>query len=70
MEQNHLTAKALSERWSISMYTLERWRRNGIGPQFLKVGQRVLYRVCDIEAYEQQRSFVKNGHPTTRGEKA
>jgi hypothetical protein len=31
---------------------LERWRWTGQGPRFLKIGGRVVYRLCDIEAYE------------------
>jgi hypothetical protein len=42
----------LAQRWHISPRTLERWRWLGIGPQFMKIGARVLYRVTDIESYE------------------
>ena len=43
----------LAVRWGISHRTLERWRWTGEGPKFLKVGGRVVYRLCDIEEYEQ-----------------
>ena len=43
----------LARRWKISPRTLERWRWLGEGPRYLKLGGRVLYRVADIEAYEQ-----------------
>jgi hypothetical protein len=33
--------------------TLERWRREGIGSKFLKLRSWVLYRLVDIEAYEE-----------------
>jgi len=32
---------------------LERWRTEGIGPKFLKLLGRVIYRVVDIEALEE-----------------
>ena len=48
----HLNQVELSRRWSLSPRTLERWRWLGQGPQFLKVGGRVVYRIEDIEAYE------------------
>jgi hypothetical protein len=32
---------------------LERWRWTGEGPKFLKVGGRVVYRLSDVEEYEQ-----------------
>jgi predicted site-specific integrase-resolvase len=43
----------LAVRWRISHRTLERWRWTGEGPKFLKVGGRVVYRLSDIEEYEQ-----------------
>jgi hypothetical protein len=43
----------LAVRWRISHRTLERWRWTGEGPKFLKVGGRVVYRMSDVEEYEQ-----------------
>lgn len=43
----------LAARWRISHRTLERWRWTGDGPKFLKVGGRVVYRLADVEEYEQ-----------------
>ena len=48
----HLNQRDLAERWDISEATLERWRSDGIGPVFLKLQGRVLYRAEDVEAYE------------------
>ena len=50
MSITHLNQVELSRRWSISPRTLERWRWLGQGPQFLKIGGRVVYRLEDIEA--------------------
>lgn len=44
----------LSTRWGIAIKTLQRWRSEGRGPLFCKLGTRVTYLVRDIEAYEQQ----------------
>ncbi len=52
MEVIHFTQKQLAARWKVSEASLERWRTEGIGPQFLKLCGRVLYRLCDIENYE------------------
>ena len=53
----------LAVRWKISHRTLERWRWTGEGPKFLKVGGRVVYRLADIEEYEQAivRSSTSDG---------
>ena len=47
-----LNQRDLARRWSMSERTLERWRWLGQGPQFLKLGGRVAYRLEDIEAFE------------------
>jgi hypothetical protein len=53
LEVAHLNQKQLAARWRISETSLERWRSEGIGPKFLKLCGRVLYRQVDIEAYEE-----------------
>jgi predicted site-specific integrase-resolvase len=51
----HLGQKELARRWNLSHRTLERWRSHGEGPPFLKLNGRCLYRIEDIEAFEQAR---------------
>ena len=53
MDVVHINQKQLAARWRISEASLERWRSEGIGPKFLKLCGRVLYRQVDIEAYEE-----------------
>ncbi|MBF0186200.1 MAG: DNA-binding protein [Magnetococcales bacterium] len=48
----HLNQTELSNRWKISPRTLERWRWMKIGPAYLKIGGRVLYRLEDVEQHE------------------
>ena len=48
----HLNQIDLSRRWSISPRTLERWRWLQAGPQYLKIGGRVVYRLEDVESFE------------------
>lgn len=52
MSIKHLNQSQLADRWDISEASLERWRSEGIGPVFLKLQGRVLYRVEDVEAFE------------------
>ena len=52
MSLKHLNQLQLADRWNLSEATLERWRSDGIGPIFLKLQGRVLYRLVDIEAFE------------------
>jgi hypothetical protein len=53
MEVVHINQKQLAARWNMSEATLERGRCEGIGPKFLKLCGRVLYRQVDIEAFEE-----------------
>jgi hypothetical protein len=55
MEVVHFNQKQLAARWHLSEACLERWRSEGIGPKFMKLKGRVLYRQVDIEAYEESR---------------
>ena len=48
-----LTEIMLADRWVCSVARLQRWRTIGEGPQYLKIVGTVLYRLKDIEAYEE-----------------
>ena len=48
-----LTEKMLADRWVCSVARLQRWRTVGEGPPYLKIVGKVLYRLKDIEVYEE-----------------
>lgn len=48
-----ISEKLLAERWYCSIARLQRWRSRKMGPPYVKIGGRILYRISDIEAYEQ-----------------
>lgn len=50
----HINQRELANRWGCSEACLERWRSDGTGPQYLKLGGRVMYRLADVEAYEER----------------
>lgn len=52
MPIRHLTQDELAKRWRISPRTLERWRWLRLGPQYLKIGGRVVYALEDVETFE------------------
>jgi hypothetical protein len=52
MSVRHLHQADLARRWNVSPRTLERWRWLRKGPPYLKIGGRVAYRLCDVEAFE------------------
>ncbi|MCW5716294.1 MAG: helix-turn-helix domain-containing protein [Bauldia sp.] len=53
MDVSCINQRELAARWRISPRTLERWRWTGEGPRFVKLGGRVVYRLADIEDFEQ-----------------
>lgn len=48
----HLTQADLARRWRMSERTLEAWRPLNMGPPYLKIVGRVVYRLSDIESFE------------------
>jgi hypothetical protein len=52
LKARHLTQREIAQRWSKSEATIERYRSDGVGPQYLKIGGKVLYRLEDIEQFE------------------
>jgi hypothetical protein len=51
----HLNQIELAYRWRMSPRTLERWRWLKIGPAYLRIGGRIVYRLEDIQKFEADR---------------
>ena len=47
-----LSAAALAESWDTSVARLANLRSLGSGPSYVKIGSRVLYKLSDIERFE------------------
>ena len=52
-----LTVKEAAERLSLSTHALDRWRRVGKGPKYVKIGYAVRYPVESIESYIESRAY-------------
>jgi len=51
-----ITEVDLAKRLDISTRTLQQWRRAGIGPAFIRIGQNTIrYREEDVLAYEESK---------------
>jgi len=50
----YLTPKELAERWRISRDALTLWRMRGSGPRFMKIGNKVLYPLPEIQHFEEK----------------
>jgi excisionase family DNA binding protein len=51
MPEELLTQRQLAEELQVSLRTLERWRQEGTGPAFIRVGRSPRYRRSDIDAW-------------------
>lgn len=60
-DEIRLTERQLCKFWSITPETLRKWRTNGYGPIYIKVGGRVLYRPEDVRAFERQTMYRSSG---------
>jgi excisionase family DNA binding protein len=55
-EPPHISPAQLAERLGVPLETVYRWQRlRAGGPQFMRVGRHVRYRVADVIAWENSR---------------
>jgi len=52
MEKLVLDEHDLSARWGVNVKMLKRWRNEGRGPRYIKIGRAVTYLPKDIEHFE------------------
>ncbi len=64
---HYLTATELVTRWKnqVSARTLANWRVQGNGPEFVKIGNRVLYELGAVMAWEQTRQMKQSTRAVT-----
>jgi hypothetical protein len=60
---HHLSQLDLARRWAISPRTLERWRWTGEGPRYIKLVGRIVYRLEDVEVFENARLHESTSRP-------
>jgi hypothetical protein len=65
MQSSFLTPHDLATRWNTTPNTLSQWRWNGRGPQFFKIGRRVLYKIHDIEIFEDEKCYQNTSQTPT-----
>lgn len=50
-KEEYLNTQQLAEKMKTSQRTLERWRMEGQGPEYYKLGRKVIYKSDDVIAY-------------------
>lgn len=73
-DRTYLTPAELCSRYkrAISQRTLANWRSKGEGPEYTKIGGKVLYSLEDVTAWEKTRrmiQFIKKGSISLLGAK-
>ena len=56
--KNRLTEEELATYWGVARYTLQKWRYNGQGPMYIKIGGKIRYTKEAIIEYEKNRVFL------------
>ena len=56
-----LTEEELAEYWGIRKSNLQKWRTDGTGPLYIKVGAKPIYSMEAIQEYERERTFKGTG---------
>jgi len=51
MQDELLTTRDVSREYRLTKSSLEKWRVAGIGPAYLKLSRRVMYRRSDVEQW-------------------
>ena len=59
MTDKLLTQQQLADELQVSLRPLERWRQEGIGPAFIRVGRSPRYRRADIDAWLERQRHTK-----------
>mgnify|MGYP001338118381 CR=1 FL=1 len=55
-----MTTKEAAAYCKLSYKTLNGYRCSGLGPEFIKLGRRVFYKKCDVDAWIEQNSGFKS----------
>lgn len=64
MQSNHLTSRAVAQRYNVCRRTISRWQASGeLGfPAPLLINQRRYWREADLQAWEISRRADAEGH--------
>ena len=65
MTREYLTTKEAAEMIRGHYRTLERWRMQGRGPAFIRVGRRIVYATSSVRAWMASKECPTNESPLT-----
>jgi len=59
---DHLTVLDLASRWAKSPQAIHQMRWRGDLPVALKLGRRLVFRIADVEAFEDTKESINTSH--------
>lgn len=68
----YLTTEELALRYQLHPVTIKKWRQEGKGPKFCKIGSRVLYPIGEVHKWDAERtvSNTAQSHLKTMGDRS
>ena len=54
--EKHLTPQDLAEREGVPLQTVYGWNKTRSGPEYMRIGRHVRYRLADVIAWEKSRT--------------
>jgi predicted DNA-binding transcriptional regulator AlpA len=54
-DDKHLSPEELAHREGVPLQTVYGWNKTRTGPQFMRIGRHVRYRLADVVAWENSR---------------
>lgn len=58
-DETLLDSREAAERLNVVPFTIKRWRREGVGPSYIKIGGRVYYTAQQIDEYIESRTVTR-----------
>jgi hypothetical protein len=68
MQTALLTRESLATRWKLKIKTLDQWRWSGRGPQYVKIGREIFYRLPTVEQFEESKEQKSTSTPPSRAQ--
>lgn len=60
------TISEMANIFGLSRRTLYRFRRDGVGPKYVRIGKKILYRAEDVDGWAKTQSKTRQPRPRKR----
>ena len=67
MIEELLDTEAVARNYGLAPVTLRKWRMNGVGPRFVRLGRAIRYRKSAVDDFLASREFTTTTEADIRG---